>query len=62
VSNVSVQKGGDIIEHFAEYIPQINRWRLSILARPDGNSTMFLRGFLRQNGKTLSETWTYKLP
>lgn len=63
VGDVSVQKGGKVIEKFVEYIPALNRWRLSILARPQAaDSPMYLRAFLHGEDKTLSETWSYKLP
>lgn len=62
VSRVSGGKGVEVIEHFVEYIPATDAWRLSILARPSGEEPLALRGFLSMNDEPLTETWTYSLP
>lgn len=61
VSAVSVSGGGEIIEHFAEYIEARHGWRLSVLARPEEGKRLALRGVLSADGKPVSETWTYQL-
>jgi glucans biosynthesis protein len=62
VSQVSGGKGVEIIEHFVEYIPATDAWRLSILAKPSEEEPLSLRGFLSLGSETLTETWTYSLP
>lgn len=60
VSEVSAG-GGQIIEHFAEYIDARHGWRLSVLARPEEGRPLALRGALSADGQPVSETWTYQL-
>jgi len=62
VSQVSGGKGVEIIEHFVEFIPATDVWRLSILAKPPEEEPLSLRGFLSLGSETLTETWTYSLP
>jgi periplasmic glucans biosynthesis protein len=59
---VTGQDGTQVIEHYVEYIPAIEQWRLSILAKPAADKPVELRAFLKQGGDTLSETWSYGLP
>lgn len=53
---------GEVIEHFVEYNAALQSWRLSILARPARGQSLELRAYLREGDKTLTETWTYRLP
>lgn len=59
---VTPQDGGTVIEQFVQYMPAVHRWRLSILARPQGGKSLNLRAFLQSGGAALTETWTYRLP
>jgi len=59
---VSAQEGGDVLEQYVEYNAPSKAWRLSILARPAKDKPLMLRAFLTQEDKTLTETWTYRLP
>ncbi|MFA5495931.1 MAG: glucan biosynthesis protein G [Porticoccaceae bacterium] len=52
---------GELIEHFVEYIPALQRWRLSMLVKPAADRPLSVRGFLREGEDALSETWTYQL-
>lgn len=62
VSQVTGLEDTEVIEHFVEYLPSSDSWRLSILARPQGEKVLALRGFLSQDGRALTETWNYELP
>ena len=62
VGNVSGLQDTEVLEHFVEYVEPLNRWRLSILARPAAGRPLGLRAYLSQNEDTLSETWSYELP
>lgn len=59
---VTPQDGGKVIEQFVEYVPPLHRWRLSILAQPKDGKSLSLRAFLKDHDRTLTETWTYRLP
>ena len=52
---------GELIEQFVEYVPALERWRLSMLVRPAADRPLSVRAFLREGDQTLSETWTYQL-
>lgn len=62
VAQVSGLSDTEVLEHFVEYVEPLDRWRLSILARPAPEKPFGLRAFLRDGEETLSETWTYELP
>ena len=55
-------EGTDILEQYVEYNPVEHGWRLSLLAKPADGKSLALRAFLRQGDRTLTETWTYRLP
>jgi len=59
---VSAQEDGEILEQYVEYNSSLKTWRLSMLARPAKNKALVMRAFLQQEDKTLTETWTYRLP
>ena len=64
---VSAQDEGEILEQYVEYNALLKAWRLSILARPAKDKALVMRAFLvnkesGQEDKTLTETWTYRLP
>ena len=59
---VTAQEQGEVLEQYVEYNTSLKAWRLSILARPAEGRPLDLRGYLVQGNKTLSETWTYRLP
>lgn len=64
---VSAQEDSEILEQYVEYNAALKAWRLSILARPAKNKALVMRAFLvqkepAQEDKTLTETWTYRLP
>lgn len=59
VSEVSANEGAEVVEHFVEYVPASDVWRLSVLVRPPAGKALSLRGFLSLEGKPLTETWTY---
>lgn len=61
-SVVTGQDGTQVLEHFVEYVPALDQWRLSILAKPGAGKAVELRAFLKQGKNTLSETWSYGLP
>lgn len=61
VSKVSGGEGVEVMEHFVEYIPATDVWRLSVLVKPPVDKALSLRGFLSLNEKPLTETWTYSL-
>ena len=60
----SVTAGGDaeVIEHFVEFLSPVNRWRLSILAKPAEGQPLALRAFLKKEEEAVSETWSYDIP
>ncbi|SDS83089.1 glucans biosynthesis protein [Halopseudomonas xinjiangensis] len=62
VADVSGLNDTEIIEHFVEYVAPLDRWRLSVLARPAAQKPLALRAYLREGEQTLSETWTYEVP
>ena len=62
LGDVSMLQGGELIEQFVEYVAPLQRWRLSILARPAEDSALSLRAFLKDEEQTLTETWQYELP
>ena len=61
-STVSAGDNGEVIEHFVEYSPDDQLWRLSILAKPAEDKPLSLRAFLSNDGQPVSETWNYRLP
>lgn len=61
-ATVTAQEGGEIIEHYVEYNAPLRAWRLSMLARPAPDKSLALRAFLSEGNRTLTETWTYRLP
>ena len=62
VGVVTAADDGQVIESFVEYVEPLQRWRLSMLAKPAEGKPLVLRAFLKEGGKTLTETWTYRLP
>jgi glucans biosynthesis protein len=62
LSSVVAGENGEVIEHFVEYAPSENVWRLSIMAKPANEKPLSLRAFLSKDGEAVSETWTYRLP
>jgi glucans biosynthesis protein len=62
VGSVTAQEGGKVIEQFVEYNESLHAWRLSILAKPAQGKPLTLRAYLSESDKTLTETWTYRLP
>ncbi|MGA7800277.1 MAG: glucan biosynthesis protein G [Gammaproteobacteria bacterium] len=62
VGTVSAQQGGEVLEHYVEYLAPLHRWRLSILAKPADGKPLALRAFLSEGDRTLTETWNYSLP
>src|SRR5690554_206065 len=62
VGKVTALEGGELIEQFVEYNEPLQAWRLSILARPAKGRPLSLRAFLSEGERTLTETWTYRLP
>ena len=60
---VSVDSNGELLEHHAYPNPITGGWRLTLrVRRLDTAKPVELRGSLRSDDKTLSETWTYILP
>lgn len=59
---VTARGKGEVIESFVEYLPPVDRWRLSILARPEPGEPLALRAFLKKGERALSETWSYEIP
>ncbi|MGM0451401.1 MAG: glucan biosynthesis protein, partial [Pseudomonadota bacterium] len=59
---ITMLDGGEVLGHYVEYVPMLDRWRLSILARPTSGEPLAIRAFLKQDTNTLSETWSFKLP
>jgi glucans biosynthesis protein len=62
MSTVSAGDDGEVIEHFVEYSPAGQFWRLSILAKPAEDKPLSLRAFLSKDGQAVTETWNYRLP
>lgn len=60
--SVSMLNEGELLGHYVEYIPKLDRWRLSILARPKSEEPIAVRAFLKHESDTLSETWSFELP
>jgi periplasmic glucans biosynthesis protein len=58
----TAMEGGEILEHYVEYVESAHVWRLSMLVRPAKDKPLSLRAFLRNGRDTLTETWTYLLP
>lgn len=61
-ATVNALEGGEILEHFVEYNVPLRAWRLSLLARPAADKSLALRAFLSEGDRSLTETWTYRLP
>lgn len=59
---VSATGGAKILHHYVEWIKPLGQWRLSLLVKAAPGKQIFLRGFLKSEKKTLTETWTYTLP
>ncbi|HLV77547.1 MAG TPA: glucan biosynthesis protein G [Marinobacter sp.] len=62
VSKVSGSEGVEVIEHFVEWVEPANLWRMSILARPQADQVLQLRGYLSVGDEAATETWSYSLP
>lgn len=60
--NVVAEGEGEVIEQFVEYLSPVDRWRISILARPAADQPLSLRAFLKKGEDTVSETWSYEIP
>ena len=60
-AEVVALEDGELVEHFVEYVPALERWRLSMLVKPAGDRPLSVRAFLREGEERLSETWTYQL-
>ena len=45
-----------------EYLSPVNRWRISILAKPAPERPLSLRAFLKNGDQAVSETWSYEIP
>lgn len=61
-SSVTAEGNGEVIEHFVEYLSPVNRWRISILAKPAPERPLSLRAFLKNGDQAVSETWSYEIP
>jgi glucans biosynthesis protein len=62
-ARVTALDGSEVLEHFVEYSPPTQSWRLSVLARSASrDQALSLRAYLVQGGHALTETWTYRLP
>jgi periplasmic glucans biosynthesis protein len=59
---VTALEDGEVLEHFVEYNAPARAWRLSILAKPAADRPLALRAYLNEGERTLTETWTYRLP
>ena len=59
---VTGMDGTEVLEHYVEHNDVEKSWRLSMLVKPAKGKSMALRAFLRQQERTLTETWTYRLP
>ena len=62
LGEVTMQNDGELIEQFVQYLPSLQRWRLSMLVRPADGESLALRAHLRDAKHTLSETWQYDIP
>lgn len=62
VSDVTGVADTEVLEHYVEYLPAKQAWRLSMLLRPAASGLMAARAFLRLGDRALTETWTYELP
>ena len=62
VSDVSGSEDVEVLEHYVEYLPAKEAWRLSMLLRPSADAPLVARAFLRLGDRALTETWTYELP
>ena len=60
-AEVTALEDGELLEQYVEYLPELKRWRLSLLLRPAAGRPLSVRAFLREGEATLSETWTYQL-
>ncbi|TKA92096.1 MULTISPECIES: glucan biosynthesis protein G [Halopseudomonas] len=60
-ADATALEDGELIEQFVEYVPALERWRLSMLVKPAPDRPLSVRAFLREGDQTLSETWTYQL-
>src|SRR5690606_37452755 len=60
-AEVVALEDGELVEHFVEYVPALERWRLSMLVKPARDRPLSVRAFLREGEERLSETWTYQL-
>lgn len=58
---VTALEDGELLEQYVEYLPELERWRLSMLVRPAVGRSLSVRAFLREGDAALSETWTYQL-
>ncbi|MDO6462469.1 glucan biosynthesis protein G [Granulosicoccaceae sp. 1_MG-2023] len=59
--DASGQAGTEILEHYVSYVPGVDRWRLSLLAKPADGKALALRAALSLDGEPVTETWTYTL-
>lgn len=60
-ASVTAMEEGELLEQYVEYVPAMERWRLSLLLRPAAGRPLSVRAFLREGEEALSETWTYQL-
>ena len=60
-AQVTALEDGEVLEHFVQYVPALERWRLSALVRPAANRPLAVRAFLQEGEDSLSETWSYQL-
>lgn len=61
-ASVTALEGGEVLEHYVEYNEPLKAWRLSMLVKPKRGESLVLRAYLLNENKTLTETWTYRLP
>ncbi len=61
-ATLTAQEKGEILEQYVEYNAPQKAWRLSMLAKPAEGRPLDVRGYLTVGEKTLTETWTYRLP
>lgn len=63
VGMVTAENGGKVLEHYVQYVPPLHQWRLDIVASPAAPSqALRLRAYLKSGKRTLTETWSYRLP
>ena len=68
VANVTALDDGRVLRQYVEYLTPMKGWRLTVLAKPADGRALSLRAFLSLGGaensqpRTLSETWSYRLP